>query len=63
MTSNPNLLGRHVVVIGGSSGIGKATARNALHAGAHVTIAARDKTRLKEAATDLGDNVEAATVD
>ncbi|WP_206700112.1 hypothetical protein, partial [Actinomadura sp. RB99] len=40
-----------------------ATARNALHAGAHVTIAARDKTRLKEAATDLGDNVEAATVD
>ncbi|MEU6745209.1 SDR family oxidoreductase [Spirillospora sp. NPDC046719] len=63
MTSDPNLLGRHVVVIGGSSGIGKATARSALDAGARVTIAARDMTRLKEAATDLGDGVEVATVD
>lgn len=63
MTRGPNLHGRHVVVIGGSSGIGKAAARSALDARAHVTIASRDLTRLKEAAAELGGEVEVATVD
>ncbi len=63
MLGDPNLKGRHVVVIGGSSGIGRATARGALDAGARVTIAARDVTRLREAAADLGGDVETAALD
>lgn len=63
MTSSANLQGQHVVVIGGSSGIGHATARSALNAGARVTIAARDVARLKKAAAGLGDGTEIASVD
>jgi NAD(P)-dependent dehydrogenase (short-subunit alcohol dehydrogenase family) len=41
------------VVTGGSSGIGLATARLALRAGARVAICGRDRARLDEAATSL----------
>lgn len=40
---------KRVVIIGGSSGIGLATAVQAAEAGAHVVIAGRSKTRLEEA--------------
>lgn len=52
-----------VVVIGGSSGIGLATARAAKDAGARVTIAGRDKDRLGAALEDLGDGATGMTCD
>ena len=50
------LAGRHVVVIGGSSGMGLATACAAARAGARVTIAARDERRLVAALAAIGEN-------
>jgi NAD(P)-dependent dehydrogenase (short-subunit alcohol dehydrogenase family) len=52
-----------VVVIGGSSGIGLATARQALDAGALVTIVGRDEDRLAAARTELGGDVAGAALD
>jgi len=46
----PALLGQTVVVIGGSSGIGLATARLAREEGADVILTGRDVDRLKQAA-------------
>lgn len=43
-----------VLVVGGSSGIGLAVARSALSEGAAVTIAGRNRDRLREAAKTLG---------
>jgi NAD(P)-dependent dehydrogenase (short-subunit alcohol dehydrogenase family) len=43
-----------VVVVGGSSGIGEATARLAQERGAQVTIGARDRARLEAAAERVG---------
>jgi NAD(P)-dependent dehydrogenase (short-subunit alcohol dehydrogenase family) len=57
------LTGAHVVVIGGSSGIGLATARMALGRGADVTIAGRDEERLASARTEMGDAVQAQCLD
>ena len=48
------LAGKTVVVIGGSSGIGLATARRAHSEGAQLILTARDPGRLSEAAGDLG---------
>ena len=48
------LEGKHLVVIGGSSGIGLETARLALSEGASVTIAGRSEERLQRAAETLG---------
>ena len=45
---------RHVVVIGGTSGMGLATARAAAAAGARLTIASRDEGRLSRAAATVG---------
>ena len=47
------LTGQRVVVIGGSSGMGLATARAAAQAGAAVTIASSGKDRLDAALADL----------
>ena len=52
-----------VVVIGGSSGIGLATARRATDAGAHVTIVGRDENRLAAARDELGDDVRSFALD
>ena len=49
-----NLGGSSVVVIGGSSGIGLATARLAAQAGMEVTIVGRDADRLARARADIG---------
>ncbi|MFC5752931.1 SDR family oxidoreductase [Actinomadura rugatobispora] len=56
----PELIGQTVVVIGGSAGIGFATARRALAEGAEVVITGRDPDRLKQAAEDLGTRRTAA---
>jgi NAD(P)-dependent dehydrogenase (short-subunit alcohol dehydrogenase family) len=45
---------KRVLVVGGSSGIGLATARAAANAGAAVTIAARSETRLAAAVAAIG---------
>jgi NAD(P)-dependent dehydrogenase (short-subunit alcohol dehydrogenase family) len=49
------LQGAHVVVVGGSSGIGLATAQLAKREGATVTIAGRSPERLAEAQRTLGE--------
>jgi NAD(P)-dependent dehydrogenase (short-subunit alcohol dehydrogenase family) len=48
------LHGGHVIVIGGSSGIGLAAARLARDAGAEVTIAGRSQEKLMQAQRELG---------
>ena len=52
-----------VVVVGGSSGIGLATARMARDAGARVVITGRDENRLAAARDDLGGETRGAAFD
>jgi NAD(P)-dependent dehydrogenase (short-subunit alcohol dehydrogenase family) len=54
---------QHVVVIGGSSGMGLATARAAACEGARVTIAGRDPVRLERATQLAGPGVAARALD
>ncbi|MDB5405429.1 MAG: short-chain dehydrogenase/reductase [Rhodospirillales bacterium] len=54
---------KKVLVVGGSSGIGLATARAAANAGARVTIAARSKARLAAAIAAIGPNVTRRQLD
>jgi len=56
-----SLAGRKVVVVGGSSGIGLATAAMARAQGADVIIASRSADKLKAAAVEIG--VKAITAD
>lgn len=56
------LSGQRIVIIGGSSGMGLATARAAAAAGAAVTIASSDQERLKAALAELPDTCDAAVV-
>ena len=53
--------GKCVTIIGGSSGIGLETARQALAEGAFVTIAGRSERRLLQAAERLGDSSQVNT--
>jgi nucleoside-diphosphate-sugar epimerase len=54
---------KKVVVIGGSSGIGLATAKGAVALGAEVIIAARTPERLERARQEIGHSVETARLD
>lgn len=54
---------QHVVVLGGTSGMGEAIARLAVVEGARVTIAGRDPERLAAAKERLGSGVTGFTVD
>lgn len=58
-----SLRGATVVVVGGSSGIGLATATLAHQRGAQVIIAARDGDRLKTARDAIGGDTEARALD
>jgi 3-dehydrosphinganine reductase len=49
-----SLGGAHVVITGGSSGIGLATAREVVARGARVSLLARDESRLAAAAASVG---------
>ncbi|HJW61305.1 MAG TPA: SDR family oxidoreductase [Actinomycetota bacterium] len=51
--AQPALLGQTVVVLGGSSGIGLETARQAREAGARVIITGRNEVRLRDAARQV----------
>ena len=54
MADNVDFDGRAVLITGGSRGIGLATARRFLQAGASVAIVGRDGARLDDARDDLG---------
>jgi len=58
-----SLHGQHVLVVGGSSGIGLATAKAAVEAGAHVTIAGRSEAKLELAVQALGHGAVGKPVD
>jgi NAD(P)-dependent dehydrogenase (short-subunit alcohol dehydrogenase family) len=47
-------LDKHIAILGGSSGIGLATARLAAERGARITLGGRDRTRLNAAADQTG---------
>ena len=55
--------GRTAVITGGASGIGYAAAERFLASGMNVVIADRDQEALDLAASQLGENVFAVTVD
>ena len=58
-----DLDGKHVVIIGGSSGMGLATAAGAAAAGATVTIASSDQSRLDAALAALPGGCNQVVVD
>jgi NAD(P)-dependent dehydrogenase (short-subunit alcohol dehydrogenase family) len=58
-----SLHGQQVLVVGGSSGIGLATAKLAAQAGAHVTIAGRSEAKLELAVQLLGHGAVGRPVD
>jgi NAD(P)-dependent dehydrogenase (short-subunit alcohol dehydrogenase family) len=60
MSSEPELAGQTVVVIGGSAGIGLETGRRARAEGADVVLAARNPDRLEQAAQEVGAKQTAA---
>jgi NAD(P)-dependent dehydrogenase (short-subunit alcohol dehydrogenase family) len=60
VSRQPALAGQTVVVIGGSSGIGLETARQARAEGAEVVLTGRDRGRLEHAATEIGASRTAA---
>jgi len=57
-----NLQGKKVVIIGGSSGIGLATAKAATAKGAQVVIASRSEEKLRKATAEIKGKVESIPV-
>ena len=57
------LSGRAAVIVGGSSGMGKAAARAFAEAGAKVVLAARSEGALKELAAEIGEGALACPAD
>lgn len=49
-----SLVGKHVVLVGGTSGIGLAVAHEVARAGAEVTLVGRDDARLRHASEAIG---------
>ena len=58
-----SIKGQKLFIIGGSSGIGKATALEAIEQGAHVIIAGRTEDRLANAQSEIGGRVEYVVLD
>jgi NAD(P)-dependent dehydrogenase (short-subunit alcohol dehydrogenase family) len=58
-----DLAGKHVVIIGGSSGMGLATAAGAAAAGAKVTIVSSNQSRLDAALATLPDGCDGVVAD
>jgi NAD(P)-dependent dehydrogenase (short-subunit alcohol dehydrogenase family) len=62
-TTMQSLSNQRILIIGGSSGIGLATAAGAIAAGATVTIASRNQEKLDAAASTLGGVARTALLD
>lgn len=62
-TITPDLSGSKLVVVGGTSGIGFASARAAHDAGARVVLIGRDQAKLDAAVAEFGDRAEGLTAD
>jgi NAD(P)-dependent dehydrogenase (short-subunit alcohol dehydrogenase family) len=64
-TTSPlqSIQNKHVVVIGGTSGIGRAVARQAAAAGARVTVASRNRQRVDDTVALLGAPAQGRVVD
>lgn len=60
---NNSLAGKHVVILGGSSGIGFAIAQTAHAHGAYVHIASRSRDKLLRAADSIGRGVQIYSAD
>ncbi len=58
-----SLVEKKLLIIGGSSGVGKATAAEAIAAGARVTIAGRSEERLSKVKEELGERLETCVLD
>lgn len=58
-----NIQGKHVVIVGGSSGIGFAIAQLALTRGARVTIAGRSQSKLADATKRLEGRAKSVVMD
>lgn len=54
---------KHIVIIGGSSGIGFATAQAAIEQGANVTIASRSLEKLEKAKKEINSQINIAVID
>lgn len=63
MEASGNISGKVAVILGGSSGIGLATAKRFVAAGAHVYITGRRQAELDAAARSIGGNVTAVQGD
>ena len=63
MSDALTLRGQRVVLIGGTSGIGRAVAAAALADGAEVVVASSDPAKVEAAAARLGDGARGAVVD
>ncbi len=55
--------GKHIVIVGGSSGIGLELAKQVVNQGGHVTIASRSEDKLKSAYVDIGSSVSTYVLD
>lgn len=63
MTRNNKLAQKRLLVIGGSSGIGLATAQQAAIAGAQIIVAGRNEAKLRTAVSSMSGDVTAYPVD
>lgn len=55
--------GRHILVTGGSTGIGRATAALLVHRGARVTLVARGEEKLRRAVEEISGDIRHAVAD
>src|SRR4051812_32857629 len=63
MEKNNSLQGKKVIILGGSSGLGLATARAAAAEGAIITIVSGNQSRINEALAQLPENSTGTAVD